>query len=408
MPLSEKREELLVKRTLMLKNQELLDFEVDTDKREIRILDAPEMDDELLRSLGFGGPEREAFLSKILGARHISAGRVDLNQILEAFGVKSAFELSFMGHGMSFIDKLWYRAPGATERWEDINFYDNDWDSTYRTAILTRDYKSLANCSPDIPDVTTSGFLRKAWERADEGVQLLKEPLFESGCDTEGALLGVELCRLLYGQDEYQPLYVVERFGKRFEASPLMVGRDEELVQGYRLFAMGGYDMRASSELMGPVSPESYIDIISHAGVTDALTHVAKEFAFTDLSLLADVHTGNYGLFRNIETGQHRVAPPFDYDRAFGFPGEEFPIESICEKPEVAAFLCASTFSHLDSSWDWSWYDPKALEGFEQKIIEGHARCIDTSPRLGNVVANLFSMQRDYLNNIVSKWQQMV
>ena len=70
----EKREVLLVKRTLMLKNQELLDFEVDTDEREIRILDAPEMDDELLRSLGqafgLGG------VSERDGKLHFSASSV--------------------------------------------------------------------------------------------------------------------------------------------------------------------------------------------------------------------------------------------------------------------------------------------------------------------------------------------
>ena len=395
-----------MKRTLMLKNRELLDFEVDTKRREIRILDAPEAHDELLCSLGFGGPDREAFVSKILAYRHISGSRDDLGQILDAFGAGSVFELSFLGHGLSFIDKLWYREPSATERWEDVNFYDNDWDSSYRTSVLTRDYKSLATCSPDIPDLTTGGHLRKAWERTDEGVQLLKEPLFESGHDIEGALLGAELCRLFYGQDGYQPLNAVERFGRRFEASPLMVGCDEELVQGYRLFAMGGFDMRASNGLMGPASPQSFIDIISHVGVADVLTQAAKTFAFKDLALLADIHAGNFGIIRNLETGSRRAAPPFDYDRAFGFPFEGFPFESLCEKPDLAVFLCAGAFSDLDSSWDWSWYDPKALEGFEQRIVESHAHCTDFPPNLGSLVANLFSMQRNYLNETVSKWQR--
>jgi len=33
----------------------------------------------------------------------------------------------------------------------------------------------------------------------------------------------------------------VERFGKRFASSPLMLGCDEELVQEMRLFAMGDF-----------------------------------------------------------------------------------------------------------------------------------------------------------------------
>ena len=114
----------------------------------------------------------------------------------------------------------------------------------------------------------------------------------------------------------------------------------------------------------------------------------------------------NLGIIRNLETGACRPAPPFDYDRAFGFPFEEFPFESLCSKPEVAAFLCACSFSDLDSSWDWSWYDPQALEGFEGRIVEEHAHCAGFQSNLGELVARLFAMQRDYANEVVLKWQQ--
>ena len=43
-----------VKRTLMFKNQELLDFEADPATKEVRVLDAPEAHDALLNFLGFG------------------------------------------------------------------------------------------------------------------------------------------------------------------------------------------------------------------------------------------------------------------------------------------------------------------------------------------------------------------
>ena len=46
-----------MKRTLMLKNQELLDFGIDLVTGEIRILDAPDTDDPLLELLGLGGTD---------------------------------------------------------------------------------------------------------------------------------------------------------------------------------------------------------------------------------------------------------------------------------------------------------------------------------------------------------------
>ena len=398
--------ERVMKRTLMLKNQELFDFEVDTATEKIRILDAPEPGDALLASLGFDGPDGKDAVAGVVKQRHISSGRDDIDQIRDAFGVQSVQELTFRGHGLSLSDKLWYRAPGSFERWEDINFFDNDWDNAFGKSILTRDYKGLASCSPDVPEVTTGGHLRKAWERSEGRIQLLKEPLFQNEYDLEGARLASELCRQLYGQDAYQPLYIVERFGQRFSASPLMIGRDEELVQGLRLFSMGGFSRDEAGELMGSITPQSYVDVMARVGVPDAVANTAKIFAFKTLSLLADMHAGNFGIIRNIETGALRSAPPFDYDRAFGFPSEEYPIESLCGKPQVAAILCAYSFSDLDSAWDWSWYDPQALEGFEERIIKAYAHYTELPPNFGELVAQLFIMQRNYVNEVISEWQQ--
>jgi len=389
-----------MKRTLMFKNTELLDFEVDTATGETHILDAPDADDALLSSLGLVGPEGYEIVPQIMLKRCLSYGREDIDQILEAFGARSCFELVLMGHGLSLVDKLWYRAPGSTERWEDVNFFDNDWDETFAEAILTHDYKKLASSSPDVPDVTTCGHLGKAWERSDGRIQLLKEPLFESGVDLKGVLLGAELCKLLYGQDAYQPISIVERFGRRLTASPLMVGRDEELVQSWRLFAMGGYDVKESMQLTGPATPQTYIDVISRAGAANVSARVAKIFAFKALSFLADMHSGNFGIIRNIETGACHATPPFDYDRAFGFPFEGFPFESVCNNPKVAVFMCACSFSDLDSSWDWSWYDPQALEGFEERIVEAYVDCIELPSNFGEVISGLFSMQRGYVNEV--------
>ncbi len=389
-----------MKRTLMLKNEELLDFDVDLATKEVRILDAPGAEDAHQMSLGLGGPNREAIVAMVIRERRLSPLREDVDEILGAFGVRSGLELVFRGHGLSLTDKIWYRAPGSTERWEDINFYDHDWDDTFRTAILAGDYGKLAHCSPDVPDVTTAGSLRKAWERSEGCVQLLKNPLFESGADLEGAWLGAELCRLLYGQDAYQPLNIVERYGRRFSASPLMIGRDEELMQRVRLFAMDGYDATESVALMGNTLSRDLIDVIVRAGVANASAHVAKLFAFKTLALHQDIHAGNYGIIRNVNTGACRPAPPFDYDRSFGFPSKEFSFERYCNAPEVAVFLCAAVFSDLDSSWDWSWYDPHTLDGFEERIVPAYAGYTDLPSNLGALIRHLFVMQREYVNRI--------
>ena len=82
----------------------------------------------------------------------------------------------------------------------------------------------------------------------------------------------------------------------------------------------------------------------------------------------------NINFFDNAwDPGAMRAAPIFDYDGAFGFPCDSQTLFTLCGDPTFSMLLCASQFSYLDSSWDWSWYDPPALEGFEDRIVEAYA-----------------------------------
>lgn len=145
-----------MKRTLMHQNRELLDFDIDLTTGKVDILDAPSADDALLSSLGLAGPDLADSVAGAISERCISLRRDDVAEILEAFGARSNIELAFMGHGLSLADKLWYRAPGATERWEDINFLDNEWDDTFYRSVLTRDHKITRSLHPVRPMFPTS------------------------------------------------------------------------------------------------------------------------------------------------------------------------------------------------------------------------------------------------------------
>ncbi|HAM16441.1 MAG TPA: hypothetical protein DCP91_11435 [Eggerthellaceae bacterium] len=129
---------------------------------------------------------------------------------------------------------------------------------------------------------------------------------------------------------------------------------------------------------------------------------MAKIAAFKNLSLLNDIHSGNYGVICNAKTGERRFAPPFDYDRAFGFPSDEHSYEAMCANPQNAALLCAYSFSDLDPSWNWGWYDPQVLEGFENRIVEAFASLQGLPPSFGKLIARLFAIQRSYLNDVAA------
>lgn len=97
-----------------------------------------------------------------------------------------------------------------------------------------------------------------------------------------------------------------------------------------------------------------------------------------------------------------RAAPIFDYDGAFGFPLNGASISYLYENPLLVELLCAQRFSFLKPSWDWSWCDLRALDGFEDHIVEAYASCRSQPPAFTELIAHLFVTQRDYVNKVAS------
>ena len=392
----------MIRRTLMQRDRELAEFEIDPTTGKARVIDIA--NDDLVASAGLARQNRDRVLTALIERRALSTMRKDKDDILAVFGAKSPVDLALMGHGLSITDQFWYRAPGSAERWEDVNFFDNGWDPGFGTAVLQGDYARLATCSLDVPEVTTSGHAVKAWERDDDGIYLVKAAEHPDGAELVGAKLGSDLCALLFGEGYSVSLDVVERYGKPCSASPLMLDRCEEFVDGNRLCAMA--NMWESSTLSrGGITTEAcdaFIDAYLAIGVADASAHVARRACFSSLSLLLDFNPGNLGAIRKFDSDVWRAAPIFDFDGSFGFPLNGVSISYLCENPLFVELLCAHRFSFLKSSWDWSWYDTRALDDFEDAIMEAYASCRSLPSAFAGLIARLFVDQRDYVNKVAS------
>ena len=386
----------------MQRNRELVDFEIDPATGKAHVIDVA--DSDLTASVGLGRQNRDQVLSALVERRALSPWRKDTDDVLAAFGAKSPVDLALMGHGLSLSDQFWYRAPGSAERWEDVNFFDNGWDPGFGTAVLLGDYARLAACSPDVPEATTPGHAVKSWERNDGGIYLVKAAIYPDGAELTGAKLAFDMCAMLFGEGCCVSLDVAERYGRPCSVSPLMLDGEEELADGIRLFAMA--DMWDNSNLnKGGITMEAcdaLIDAYTAIGVADASAHVARIACFSCLSILLDLNPGNFGAIRKIDSDVWRAAPIFDYDGSFGFPFKGVSISYLCENPLFVELLCAHRFSFLKPSWDWSWCDLRALDGFEDAIMEAYAPCRGLPPVFAELIARLFVAQRDYVNKVAS------
>ena len=398
----------MIRRTLMQRNRELVDFEVDSETGEVRIIDTAS--DDLAVSAGLTRQNGDGVLARLIERRAISPMREDKDDVLAAFGAQSPVDLALRGHGLSLSDQFWYRVSGSTERWEDINFFDNEWDPGFGVAVFNRNYAGLASCSPSTPDATTCGRSVKMWERGDNGIFLIKESLLADGSDLVGVKLASDLCAALFGNGCHVPTSIVERNGKPCSASPLMVAADEEFADGNQLCAIAGIQempdkgdgCRMSKELL-----QSLIEAYAAIGVEDASAHIARMACCNCLALITDSHPGNFGIIRKVGSDAWRPAPFYDLEGSFGFSSDESKIRVFLTNPDLAKLFCASRFSFLDPSWDWSWYDPQALEGFEDHIVEALAANRNSPPKFGETVADLFAMQRSYVNEVASNARRL-
>ena len=83
-------------------------------------------------------------------------------------------------------------------------------------------------------------------------------------------------------------------------------------------------------------------------------------------------------------------------------PFNSVSISYMCENPLLVELLGAHRFSFLKSSWDWSWCDLRALDGFEDLIMEAYASCSGLPPVFAELITHLFVAQRDYVKAVIA------
>ena len=397
--------------TLMCRDRELLDFEVDSATGAVgpvRVLD---------ESCRAGGPGAPAFargggagvslmtgVQLLVSRRAISQRREDLPEILRATGAESAFELVFRSHGCSLSDQYWYRPKGSNARWADVNFHDNGWDPAFGEAVLARDWRALSRASLEAPDVTCNGAVRKAWVLDGGNPILLKAPPVNGAAFLESEVVVSRMLSRILAPGEFTSYRKVRRHGEDFAACGNMVGPTEEIVTAEAL--VGPVATPADGE--GARTIGAFKRALDGLGVEGASRIAARSAVYEALVLTRDLNRVNCGAIRDVETGAYRAAPLFDYGGAFGMGLSPQGMRQLCENPVPAILAIARKCSGLDPDWDYSWYDPRALEGFDEEL-EGALSAIGGLPAsYPQIVAKAFALQLEYVRGVAEQGKRGV
>lgn len=242
-------------------------------------------------------------------SRGIPSWRKDLEKLLDKLGVSSSVELLNKYYGLSLSDQYWLKNVNSAVKWEDINFFTNDFEyEAYLDASLDSSSKSIVSLDKNIfksPNNTTDGMLQKGWI-IESGKRVLVKGTYTSNKEEPiNEYLASQICKRL-GFDYCN--YEVEWSDKTKLISKCndFINENEELISAY--------DIYNSEKKPNNISDyEFYIQILEKHNVPNARENMENLFILDYLMLNNDRHLKNFGIIRNVNTLKwEKVAPIFD------------------------------------------------------------------------------------------------
>lgn len=382
--------------TLMFQDREVLLFEADYAKWEMHIRKELEHFDKAPYDV-IHGQDKDHALLHFFFARAIPSTRIDYDKILKATGAGNGFELSFRGHGLSLSNHYWFKREGERLHYEDINFFHNGWDDTFGKAVLSGDYETLGKCDLNVPDIVTAGWGVKGWLSED------KPRLYKLGIDEEHPeeaiceVLASRIGRRLLGKGEVVS-YELKKINGRFASvSESLIGEGEELIPMSSILPPELVDLYRNNQRNKEFSRE-FFRALEGSKRKDLYDFFVKVYCLRSLCFISDLHTDNLCAIRNVDSGEVRVAPIMDLGGAFG--STKSGRDTIAKANRGTLFIIYFLFSNLDPKWDYSWYDPRCLDGAEEEIEEYLAKSSFYTPDIIRCVLNIYRQQKKTLDEM--------
>lgn len=238
--------------------------------------------------------------------RGIPSWRKDLENLLKNLNVSTAEELLNKAYGLSLSDQYWIKEEDSNIKWENINFFNNDFKyKGYLEASLSSSKNShIHKAELMSPNNTTDGMLQKGWI-IEDGKRVLVKGIYQvSREEPINEWLASEICdRLGFVHCEYSIDIIDNKIVSKCDN---FISENEELVSAYDVFNSKKKENHISDY-------EHYVRILEEHKIPLARKNVEDMFILDYLIVNIDRHMKNFGIIRDVQTlVWKRVAPIFD------------------------------------------------------------------------------------------------
>ena len=245
-------------------------------------------------------------LSEWFKGRGIPSWRDKLDLLLHRLNIDTPSELLDKAFGLSLSDQYWIKPYGSNIAYDDVNFFDNDFDyAEFLEASLSLNSKVVTKeASLKTPNNTTDGMLKKAWVIEDGVRYLLKGGYKTDVLQPFNEVLASMICdRLGFSHVPYTLTTYKDQVVSK---CPCFITRDTELITAYQIKNnMKRYDSREDYK--------AYIKKLEEEGIDNARIKMENMYILDYLIMNEDRHLNNFGIIRDVNTLKWvDVAPIFD------------------------------------------------------------------------------------------------
>lgn len=222
-------------------------------------------------------------------------------------------------HFFSMTDQYWLQYDKA-ERWDDLNFFTNDYSYATGDALLSKslDWLETVPLCNNSPDITTNGVMNKRWIRDSSGKNILLKTSSDNVLqESKSEILATKFLEN-YGRVPYVTYYPYIYNYSMCCACRNFVSEDLEFITAGNLF----YTVKMTDETKKAEDKvyRHLLNVISTYKIPGAVLFLEEMTIVDRMMVNQDRHLGNFGFLRNVNTGEYiGPAPLFDFGNAY-FP----------------------------------------------------------------------------------------
>ena len=336
-------------------------------------------------------------LSKWFQKRGIPSWRDKLDLLLNRLNVTVPSELLDKAFGLSLSDQYWLKPYNSNILYEDINFFDNDFNyAPFMEASLSLNTNNiLSGESLKTPNNTTDGMLKKAWVIEDKVRYLLKGGYKNEILQPFNEVLASMICDRLnfahvpYELDIYKNMVVSK--------CPCFITKDTEFIPAYQI--INNMERHNNKE-----DYEEYIKLLENKGIKDSREKIENMYILDFLIMNEDRHLNNFGIIRDVNSLEWLdVAQIFDNGQSLNI--QDFNDDEIVISGNGRFFYEVKPFTEIIKNIeDIKRIDASKLNGIVQEydnLLHKYQHITKMSDRRINNICILLNRQINYLKKLI-------